>query len=256
MKKLIYPIFLTGLIVAIAASCEDEQVFFKDITVAEGARVKFVHGASDAAGVDFFLNNSKISSGSTSGTATAYALTYPGTNYAAVEAGSYEVRATVPATTSTSEINLVTGSLAVENDRYYTIALVGVSPNYETATIADDEQPTPADGQAYIRLVNLIHNSANNLSLVGTPPVPAGGPPVTLASNVGFKKGSPFIAITPGLYTSVQLKDAGSGTVIATLSAANSTFAGNKVYTIFARGQLGLTASDPKRALVDRMINR
>ena len=253
-------VFIIGFMIMI--SCGEEQTYFKSIGPIEGARVKFIHAASDTTGVNWFIADQKITSGTTVGTATApsvvaYPLPFPAVDYSTVTAGSFPLQVIVPdklvGTTQYVKKTMVTTNLNATDDKYYTIAFAGVTGAYQTVVIEDNVGAIPFDGQPYIRFVNLIHNSTNKVNVVATP-LSGDLTPINLATNVGYKEAVEFSAQIPRNYT-IRLLDAVTpATVIATASAANGTLIGNKVYTLFARGRIG--AGGTAAPVLDRMTNR
>jgi len=260
MNKIVYKIMVFIIGSVIMSSCGDEQVFFTSIKPVEegGARIKFIHAAHDTTGVNFFLGEQKVSSGTTVGTATApsvvaYPVAFPAVDYSTVSAGSYPLQVIVPdklvGTTQYLKKTMVTSTLNVEANKYYTVAFAGTTGSYTTVILEDATGSIPFDGQTYIRFVNLITNSTNKVNVVATP-LSGDLTPITLATNVAYKEAVEFSAQIPRNYT-IRLLDAVTPTtVLATASAANGTLVGNKVYTLFARGKIGSTP------VLDRVTNR
>ena len=238
-------------VAAILLSCRDEQIFFQDVVPTEGARLKFVHSASDASGVHFYVNDSRITSGAASGTALNYSISFPGTNYSALTPGSLAVKIAVPATATVAETVLVTSTISTENNNYYTVALAGISGSYEAILLNDDVSAIAYDGKAYVRFVNLIHNSTNKVNVIAKLGTAA---PVTIAQNVPYKQFITFTGMDPGDYTITLVDAVNTSTVLATASATVRNITGNKVYTLFARGQIGKTGA--LVPVLDRMVNR
>ena len=264
---------LSFVIALILQSCGDEHQFLPQITTAHGAnaKLKFIHAASDTVGVNLFFDGTKITGNLPSTISTIGAVNFgkvnigtvtfqnvfPVTNYTALESSSGTFTVVFPETyNATTTFNTKTLSTvespAFNAEKYYTAAFIGVSPSYETVFFEDDLSTTPLDGKAYIRFANFIPNSVDNLTLVATPP---GGTPITLFPNVAYKGMTAFIALpVTGLYTNVQILNANTNAVIATLISTSSTFVNNKVYTVFARGRIGV-AGTPAPGL-SRIFNR
>ncbi len=238
-------------VTAILLSCGDGPVFFQDVSPAEGARVKFVHSASDASGVHFYVNESKISSGAASGSSLNYSLSFPGTNYAALIPGSLSVKIAVPATATVAESVLVTSTISAEKNNYYTVALAGILGSYEAILLNDDVGAIAYDDKAYVRFVNLIHNSTNKVNVIAKLGTAA---PITIAQNVAYKQVITFTGLDAGDYTITLVDAVNTSTVLATASATVRFLTPNKVYTLFARGQIGKTLA--LAPALDRMVNR
>src|SRR5690349_6590208 len=65
MKKNIFSLSL-ALISSALLSCGDEMAYFESYVPSEGARIKFIHAASDTVGVNLFIDGTKITGGSPS----------------------------------------------------------------------------------------------------------------------------------------------------------------------------------------------
>jgi hypothetical protein len=270
---------LTIMIALSMQACGDEHQFLPQIEKASDPdpKIKFIHAASDTVGVNLFLANSKIT-GNLPSTITTFGSVnlgkvnpgtvtfqnaFPVTNYTSVKnpsgilsvvfPESYNATTTFPKKTLSSVDVSALAPLA-----YYTVAFVGVSPAYETVVYEDDLSDTPIDGKTYIRFANFIHNSPTNLTLRATPPATTDEPTpaaITLFLNVAYKGMTEFVALPrSGAYTNIQILNANTNGVIATLASANSALANNKVYTIFARGRIGATGTAAPG--VTRIINR
>lgn len=260
-------------------SCGDEHTFLPQVEKASDAlpKIKFIHAASDTVGVNLFLDEKKIT-GNVPATITtvgsvnigkvnigtiSFQSTFPVTYYTSVDKSSGTFSVVFPesynATTTFLTKTLSTGSVpALEPASHYTVAFVGITKAYETVVYEDDLASAPIDGQSYVRFANFIDNSAGNLTLVATPPATTDDPnpvQIILFPNVSYKGMSGFVALPrPGAYTNVRILNPSNNAVIATLPGTNSTFANNKVYTIFARGRIGgANAAAPG---LTRIINR
>ncbi len=263
------------VLLALQFSCGQEQDYFPSKTAIDNSSVaylKFVHAASDTVGVNYFLGDLKVTAGTPStltGTTNTnigtvpYLNAFPITDYTTVTPGALASKVIVPEFYTTTKTygtkTLNTGNVSLVAGSSYTVAFVGVTPAYETVLLSDDLSTAPIDGKAYIKFANFIHNSPG-LSLRATPPVNKDGTvnaPVILFSNIAYKSASGFTALPlTGTYTSVQIIDESiiPPKVIATLASNVSTFSDNKVYTIFARGQIGVTGA--KAPGGNRIINR
>lgn len=272
-----HPLYRTFPAIAIALAllaCGEEKTFFQTELPAEGIRIKLMHtvyedlefqpstGPKAIRSIDFLIDNRKVS-----GNPVAYGGTFPTIDYATLStATSLSVRAPFTEASATSpqlEEKLVidASSLSLAPAEYYTVALIGPVSARQVVVFEDNINDLPLNGQAYVRFINLAPNSGNKFNLVATPPPPSGGgtsTPVVWATNVAYKEmnAGGFISIPPGAYSNIQVKDAVTNATVLTLAGASSTFIGNRVYSIVVRGQVGLTTSDPKRALIERVVNR
>lgn len=277
MKENIFRICL--IIAVVLQACGDEHQFRPDVQLAleESPKLKFFHGASDTVGVNLFLDDEKITGGSAStittfgsanlgkvniGTVT-FSNSFPVTNYttAPKDAGTFTVvfpQSFNATTTFNQKTMSTTESPVLEPYKHYTVAFLGVSPNYETVVFEDDMDQLLLDGSVYIRIANFIHNSTDKITVRGTPPATTLDPnptPVTFATALGYKEMTAFNWLpVPGSYTNFQILNANTGSVLATLAAPNNNFAPNKVYTIVARGRIGAVGAGAPT--ITRMINR
>ena len=280
MKRNILKIQSIILSAVLFVACGDEQQYFTDITTpSSGAYVKFLHAASDSVrvvngatsvvGVNFFLDGDRVTAtGVTteySPTEMGYAGAFPSTNYAVFQPGTYQMEVIVPErkviylgppvnTVPYLQKIMLKRELIIDADKYYTVAYAGVFQNYEPVVIDDSGvEKLPLDGKAYIRFVNLIHNSTG-ADLLGVEVVPAAGNSTVLADYTGYKSSTGFLAVIPGDYT-LKLFNATTRANVATgLATSTGRFVGNKVYTLYARGQIG--GATPKAPAIDRMVNR
>lgn len=273
MKNYISKILLAASVVL--ASCGEEQEFFQQFskTDNESIRLRFVHAASDTVGVNLFLNNQKISGAAQSILSTGqvnvgrinFGGDFPITGYTTLVNGSGNLSVIFPETYTTTTtyaaktMSTVNSTLAAP--KWYTVAFIGVSPNYETKIYEDDMHLAPIDGKAYLRFASFIDNLTDPVKLVVTPPATTEDPnpnPITLFENVNYKTMTGFIALPQtGTYKTLQLINQTTGSVLFTLSPATSTlytYVDNKAYTLFARGRIGGTGS--AAPAFGRMLNR
>lgn len=274
MRNNIYKLIMAASIVLV--SCGDEQQLYPNVSVADegSVRLRFLHAASDTVGVNLFMNDLKISAGAQSILSTGtvnvgrinFGGDFPVTGYASIEPASgnlsvvfpetYAIVSSAPVTYLKKTMSTANASLAAGS--WNTVAFLGVSPTYETVVFSDDLTAAPIDGKAYVRFAGFIHNLADELTLRGTPPVTPTDPaptPVILFQDVSYKEMTGFIALPrTGIYTSVQIVNETTGLVVATASAALSTFASNKAYTLFAQGRVGGPGTTAPG--IGRMANR
>lgn len=237
-----YKLVIQILVLVLITSCGDEQVYFPQANYLTGANIKFVHAGTDVSPVTFYVNNGPISN------SISYGNTFPVTDYALRSPGTLSLGAIIPATESTPEAIVSTGSVNGVEGSHYTVALIGTSPDYEIATLTDDLTPAKLDGRkAYVRLANFIGGNSNGIKLEMTP---TGGVMFQLATNIQYKNGSAFIEVEPGLYSSIVVKDAVDGTSFGTAAANIRNLAPNKIYTFFGRGKVGVSTA------LSRMVNR
>lgn len=263
MKKIIH--FLTNVtalclgLLFLLISCQEDHNILGSVPKAKGARIKFVYAAPGGPGVNFFVNDIKVTSGGIN-LPLSFFSSFPATDYSVIPGGSVNVK--VKGLVNNVETLLLETTLNLTDENYYSFIVTGIAPNY-TTMLVNDNVAQPNDGQARIRFVNLIPNSAN-IDLITTV-APTGAAPGTLFSNIAFKGGDTNFSLlglgtttngasaTTGVFT-VRIVDSVTKATLATLATASSTFVGNKVYTLVARGQIG--GSGATAPVLDRIINR
>lgn len=232
--------------VALWACVGEQSSQLAIVQPAAGARVKFHHLVADGPGVSILVNNKQFSGVLTTPPAAAgvitYASFYPATDYATVEAGSAKVEVIAPASGTTGQTTLISGTLPLEADKYYSVFAVGSAATASTleAVVAEDKL-TPADtSKAYIRFVNTVVNATTGYDM-GFNGVYA---PTT--TNVRYKQVTDFVpiaALPPGA-TPLPIQVRVNGTT-ANLAATTFTLAPIKrrFYTVVIRGRVGGTGT-------------
>lgn len=227
-------------------SCERNVLSLPATPTPAGARLKLVHAAPDAPGLDLFVNNQKISAGlptgaisTSAGTGSpapiAFGSTFPGlsANYAVVTAGQVSVSLTAPATTTASSATTVYAqSLTLDDTKYYSLLVVGTGRQPEVQLLPDDFSAATDPGKFYVRFINLIPGSpAYDLALSdGT----------KLVTNAGYKTVSPFVGVDSKNNASFVFRIAGATTNVTTAYTFTGSTAG-RVLTVFAQGIPGKT---------------
>jgi Domain of unknown function (DUF4397) len=251
MLKTIYKSFAIVSIGILMFACGDEANILRNISPATGAKVRFVHAAVDVTNVEILVNDKKFAGVITippaaSGT-IAYGAGYPvlsssNSEYALTPAGSTKVDVTVAATATVPAAPLFSGTVNVEDEKFYSIFAVGQAPTV-TPLVINDILPAPSGNNFFIRLVNLSPNATTaELSLAGNViikdvPFKAGGDvfvPVPLADYISGTRFTPY---------SIKISDGKGGTSTFT-SATNITniFPG-RVLTVFVRGLVAGTGT-------------
>ncbi len=250
MLKTIYKSFATIGFGVLMFACGDENSVLRNVNPATGAKVRFIHAAVDVANVEIAVNDKKFAGVITvppapAGT-IAYGAGYPAlssTNaeYALTPAGSTKVDVTVAATATTPAAPLFSGTVNVEDEKFYSVFAVGQAPAVAPLVI-NDVLPAPSGNNFFIRLINVSPNATTaELSLAGS----------IVIKDVPFKGGEAFVAVPLPDYTSgtrftpysIKISDGkgGSSTFTSTTNITN-IFPG-RVLTVFVRGLVGGTAT-------------
>jgi hypothetical protein len=179
------------------------------------ARVRVVHASPDAPAVDVWVNDQVAFSNAP----------FKGiTNYAQLEAGTYNVKV-VP--TGATEPVVIEADLDLAADTDYTVVAVGQLANIEPLVLVDNNS-TPAAGKAHVRFVHASPDApAVDIAVKGGP---------VLFSNVAFKGVGDYLPVDAATYD-LEVRLAGTDTVA--LSVPGLALADQTVYTVFAMGLAG-----------------
>lgn len=238
-----------------------------------GANVKFFNFAVGSPGVNFFVNDKKLTAiGSTAcfsrdtlvnadintcattgieaTTGTAYGGAGNGTNawYSDIEPGQISITTRI-ATTTDKNLVIATLPVTVEDGKFYSYYLSGI---YNTTTktsdsfVVEDVLPEQDFSVAYVRFVN-ASSTTQPMTLYARNRVSL--EEVAVGGAVAYRSAGAFVALPPGSYD-LSTRNAGSATNVFTRTAVS--FAAGRVYTIGARGNTA-TAST---MLLDNTANR
>lgn len=246
MTYRLYSLLVLTLTSLLGWSCEKNALTLPDTRVTSGARVKLLHAAPEAPGVDLFIGNTKYSGFTPLGATTtspgtpvpiSFNNTFPGTgaNYAIVPAGPAAVRISAPASTSAGSATVIyEQTVPLDDTKYYSLMLGGAGTKPEVLVVNDDFSTATDPNKFYVRFVNLIPGTTTyDLALsTGMVVVPA----------AAYKSVSGFIGIDVSNNASLVLRAAGTPTNIGGTYTFTST-ANGRVLTLFARGLPGKTGT-------------
>lgn len=217
-------LFFSGLFLGLAGlsfgvvGCSDDDTTTNPPPAAT-ARAMVVHASPDAPGVDLYVDNAKVDSN----------LTFlENTAYVTVNAGVRNVKVTVTGTTTA----VIEAPVPIAANAVYSVFATD-SVTTLTPLLLLDTLTTPAAGKAHVRFIHLSPNA---------PPVD-----ITLESgavvfgNRAFGEYTSFTPLDAGTYT-LQVRAAGTTTVVLTLPPV--TLTAGKIYTVYAKGFLGVTTGD------------
>jgi LPXTG-motif cell wall-anchored protein len=207
MKRLAFVAMMLVLTVALTTTA---------FAAGHSARVRVVHASPDAPAVDVWVNgNVAFSNAPFKGI----------TDYAALDAGSYQVQV-VPAGATEPVVIDATLDLAASTD--YTVVAVGELADIEPLVLVDNNA-APAAGKAHVRFVHASPDApAVDIAVAG------GGP--VLFSNIPFKGVGDYLPVDAGSYD-LEVLVAGTDTVA--LEVPGVALNDGTVYTIFAMGLAG-----------------
>jgi hypothetical protein len=173
-------------------------------------------------------------------------------DYMSLSPGEHTVSLSVPkAGTSQDSIPVYTTTVNVQGKTYYTLHVTDTSANTFSLLLTDLDNK-PDSGISKFSFVNLIPGSAIDL-YYGTKKV---------ASDVGFKNATDTFSLAAGANAQFFIRLAGSApnsTALATYpitGTAGYQIPNQRVYTAYARGYLGLTSTDPRRAQLSLLFNK
>ena len=248
------------LCAAALGACEENAV--QDITgPAPSARIKFFNFGVNAPQVNFYANDTKMtavgsSTGSEAATGVSFGSGSPGGGdlYTGIAPGQYTFSGRIAAATDKDlPISNVTATIA--DGKQYSFFQSGF---YNTAAktvdgfIVEDAIPAVSDfSTAHVRFVHVISN-ANPMTLYLKNQ--ATGAEIAVGGAVPYKSAGAFTAVPVGTYDAYTRYAGATRDVIV---RPNLSFAGGRVYTMAARGDITVTsATSAIRPFLDRTFNR
>lgn len=246
MKHTLSKFVAFGAAVLLGWSCEKNTLTLPVESVTSGARVKLIHAAPEAPGVDLLIGGKKYSGFTPAGASLTspgtpvpirYDNTYPAAalSYAVVPVGASEVTVTAPATTTAGSATVIsTQSLTLDDNKYYSLIVAGDRAKQELLFVNDDFSNATDPNKFYVRFINLVSGANYDLGLAdGT----------VLAPNLGYKGISPFIAVDATNNGSFVFRLPGTKVNLnSTLLTFTSTVNG-RVLTVFTRGIVDRTGA-------------
>jgi hypothetical protein len=182
----------------------------------DAARVRVVHASPDAPAVDVWVEGS---------VAFENAPFTGVTDYAALDAGTYNVQVTP---TGATEPVVINADLDLTAGTDYTVVAVGLLADIEPLVLVDNNS-APAAGMAHVRFVHASPDApAVDIAVAD------GGP--VLFSDVPFKGVGDYLPVDAGTY---DLEARIAGTSDVALSVPGVALEDGYVYTIFAMGLAG-----------------
>jgi LPXTG-motif cell wall-anchored protein len=179
------------------------------------ARVRVVHASPDAPAVDVWVNGAVAFSNAP----------FQGiTDYAALDAGSYNVQVSP---TGATEPIVIDADLDLAAGTDYTVVAVGLLADIEPLVLMDNNA-APAAGMAHVRFVHASPDApAVDIAVTGGP---------ILFSDIPFKGFGDYLPVAAGTY---DLEARLAGTETVALSVPGVALEDGNVYTIFAMGLAG-----------------
>jgi hypothetical protein len=224
------------------------------------ARVRFLNYGVGSPGVNFYVNDQKMtalltSTGQELTTGVTYGSLGAGGYYMAIAPGSYTLKGENPANTDT--IARVTTALADgKSYSFYQSGIYNATTKTVDAFIVEDPFGVAFDySVAYVRFVHAIGNAspmtlyATIRDAVDTTKIDT----LAIGAQIAYKSAGAFTALPQGFYG--LFARYGSNTTAITNSGVS--FLAGRVYSVTARGDSTITsATDAKRPLLDNTANR
>lgn len=131
---------------------------------------------------------------------------------------------------SGSQQKVIADTINLDANKYYSLFLSN-SVNKPDVTLLNDTLSRPASGMATVRFINLSANApAVDVDIQGG---------AVLATNKSYKTFTPFMPIEGDKTTTLEIKQAGTSTVLVSLS--NITLQSGSIYNIWLHGVNGAT---------------
>lgn len=137
---------------------------------------------------------------------------------------------------------LFTDTATLKVNNAYSLFLTGTTAKTDLVVLNDNVNQ-PASNSAGVRFVNLSPDAPAADLVLDT----------VRASSIAYKGASPFVSIPGGKFYNLQVRKAGTNTVLATLN--NVSLNTNYVYTIMLTGLASGTTSNNSELAVTYVIN-
>lgn len=252
----------TLLLVSLLSACGKEAV--QSITEPfSTSAVRFFNFGVGAPSVNFYANETKMTAAlSSSGAEATTGVGYGGVGasgaYEALAPGQYTLTGKIAAATD-KDVAISPVVATIDNAKHYSYYMSGI---YSTTTktvdafVVEDPFVEPTDfSAATVRFVHAISN-ANPMTLYAKSTT-AGSVEVAVGAEVAYKNAGAFMQLPAGVY---DLNTRYAGATTSALTRPAVTFAGGKVYTITARGDITATPStacgSANKTCLDNTANR
>lgn len=258
-RKFITTSAFFAIVLGFLISCTKNELRSSPFDIVSGAAlVKFNYSCpymASSQGVMIKINNTVYSS------LITYSTPYPGgglntggnsfADYLRVRSGIDTLSLIVPIPgTSIPDKILYTTTFDAKADKYQTLHITDTANNINSVMSYDYEK-RPDSGYVIYRFVNLIPNSKGIDLYFDT----AKNNRVLLASNIGYLQQSDTFRLVAGNSLPWAIQINGKDSVLATYSTASSV-ANQRVFTVYARGYLGLKATDVRSNKISFVYNK
>jgi hypothetical protein len=253
---LVLLLFIAGILVF---SCKKNTLSVAPFDLIDGSalfKVNYASPYSKNPGVQIKIDGNRVSNNIT------YATPFPGgglntggssnADYLSLSTGSHTVALSIPKTGSGEDsISLYSTTVELAGNVYYTLHITDTSTNTQSVLLTDLGNK-PDSGVSKFSFVNLVPGSAMDLYFG----------PTKLASNIAYKAASDTFSIPSATSLQFAIRLAGSlpaSTALATYPTTGTTtysIPNQRAFTAYARGYLGLTSTDIRRAMLSFVYNK
>ena len=137
-----------------------EKATLENISIAEGARVKFIHAVPSAPAVVVYANgkkftavNNTVAYGSDS---IVYGGIYPATDFATLDQGTIKFTAKLPLSANPRDTTIATLDAPLENGKFYLLIAGDTLPSPKFTIVPEQRGVIKNDKKMYVRIVNAI----------------------------------------------------------------------------------------------------
>jgi len=258
MKKLtIIGSISIAFLIALTWSCKKNVLRVSPYDLTDGQALLKINYASPYAAnpsVQIKINGIRVSPATIN-----YPTPFPGgglntngTNYAdyfSVTPGKDSVVISIPKkNTNIDSVIVFATTVTTVANQYQTLHIADTAANTQTVYVVDPANK-PDSGFVQYRFVNLSPNSTGLDLYFGT---------TKLISNLAYKAVSDTFSLPAGNSLAWTLRAAGATTTLSTAATYTnaSTVANQRVFTVYARGYVGLPVTDTRTAKVSLIYNK
>jgi hypothetical protein len=255
MKKVVIKILsacmCAGLLVL---ACQKNKLTVSPYDYTDGKtlfKINYACAYGNNRGVQLKINDVRVSNNIT------FATPFPGgglntggsnnADYLAVDPGSNTVKLSIPKTGSDEDsVVLYETTVKLGEVTYQTLHISDTGSTIKSVLLNDPGEKEDS-GYVQYRFINLIPNSTSLDLYFGTRKV---------AGNLGYQQVSDTFKVAAGSTGAWALRLAGGASAIGTTYTSTSTTVNQRVFTVYARGYLGLATADARSAKVSLMYNK
>ncbi|MBN8836093.1 MAG: DUF4397 domain-containing protein [Sphingobacteriia bacterium] len=256
-KYLYFNIVLFASLTMLIWSCKKNELRVSPFDYTDGMGMLKINYASPYAlnpSVQIKINGEKVSPSN-----ITYATPFPGgglntggSNYAdyfSVLPGTDSILISIPKKNSNEDsIILFKTTVNVVANKYQTLHIADTSAATQTVYTVDPGNK-PDSGRVLYRFINLCPNSTGLDLYFGT---------TMISSNVAYKQVTDTFSLPAGNSLAWSLRTAGGTTTLSSAATYtnSATVANQRVFTVYARGYIGLPTTDIRTAKLSLLYNK